>query len=231
MDGLPAVEEPLPAWIFPPPDGFTADDLDRIPELPRHTELIDGSLVIAGPQRAFHSLVVTLLNTALRRWARSTTCDRGRVLSARQLVGVVRCEGARRARAAVDFARGFDPEVGVDGRVAGVRRGVFADLAAVGVAPGVVGGGAVAVAAGVDDGGEPRRGAELGEHALGEGDLVGGAAEVGDIAVDAVAAGQHPGRAEPRRLDGGAVPGRVPGVEVHPGVGVRAVDGGGGAAQ
>ncbi|MFE2186801.1 Uma2 family endonuclease [Streptomyces sp. NPDC059455] len=65
---LLAVEEPLPAWIFPPPDGFTADDLDRIPELPRHTELIDGGLVFAGPQRAFHSLVVSLLNTALRHW-------------------------------------------------------------------------------------------------------------------------------------------------------------------
>ncbi len=69
MDGLVVIEEPLPAWIFPPPDGFTTDDLDRIPQLPRHTELIDGGLVFAGPQRAFHSLVVSLLNTALRQWA------------------------------------------------------------------------------------------------------------------------------------------------------------------
>ncbi|MEV6125718.1 Uma2 family endonuclease [Streptomyces violaceusniger] len=69
MDDLLAAEESLPAWVFPPPDGFTADHLDRIPELPRHTELIDGSLVFAGRQRAFHSLAVYLLNTALRQWA------------------------------------------------------------------------------------------------------------------------------------------------------------------
>ncbi|MCC4317431.1 Uma2 family endonuclease [Streptomyces malaysiensis] len=58
--------EPLPAWAFPPPGGFTADDLDRIPDLPPHTELIDGSLVFVSPQRSFHSLAMYLLEKGLR---------------------------------------------------------------------------------------------------------------------------------------------------------------------
>lgn len=56
----------LPDWLQPPVDGFTADDLDRIPELPPHTELIDGSLVFVSPQKSFHSVVVDLLVSALR---------------------------------------------------------------------------------------------------------------------------------------------------------------------
>ncbi|WP_055547385.1 Uma2 family endonuclease [Streptomyces sp. NBRC 110028] len=58
--------EPLPAWAFPPSGGFTADDLDRMPDLPPHTELIDGSLVFVSPQRHFHSLAMYLLETGLR---------------------------------------------------------------------------------------------------------------------------------------------------------------------
>ncbi|WP_069866543.1 MULTISPECIES: Uma2 family endonuclease [Streptomyces] len=58
--------EPLPAWAFPPPGGFTADDLDRMPDLPPHTELIDGSLVFVSPQRSFHSLAMYLLEKGLR---------------------------------------------------------------------------------------------------------------------------------------------------------------------
>lgn len=54
-------------WFVPPEDGFTAEDLDRIPELPRHTELIDGSLVFVSPQANFHTMVMSLLETALRR--------------------------------------------------------------------------------------------------------------------------------------------------------------------
>ncbi|EFL22994.1 conserved hypothetical protein [Streptomyces himastatinicus ATCC 53653] len=61
--------EPLPAWAFPPPGGFTADDLDRIPDLPPHTELIDGSLVFVSPQKYFHSLAVDLLVSSLRALA------------------------------------------------------------------------------------------------------------------------------------------------------------------
>lgn len=61
--------EPLPAWAFPPPGGFTADDLDRIPDLPPHTELIDGSLVFVSPQKYFHMTVLYLLEHALRTLA------------------------------------------------------------------------------------------------------------------------------------------------------------------
>jgi hypothetical protein len=35
----------LPEWMHPPrPEGWLAEDLDRLPEAPRHTELIDGAL-------------------------------------------------------------------------------------------------------------------------------------------------------------------------------------------
>ncbi|MET9383946.1 Uma2 family endonuclease [Streptomyces sp. NPDC002928] len=57
--------ESLPTWAFPPPGGFTADDLDRIPELPPHTELIDGSLVFVTPQSSFHAAVLFVLEHAL----------------------------------------------------------------------------------------------------------------------------------------------------------------------
>ncbi|MFF0312477.1 Uma2 family endonuclease [Streptosporangium sp. NPDC004379] len=59
----------LPDWAFPPPEGFTAEDLDRIPQLPEHTELIDGSLVFVSPQASFHMRAVTLLESALRQHA------------------------------------------------------------------------------------------------------------------------------------------------------------------
>jgi Uma2 family endonuclease len=61
--------EPLPDWLRPPPGGFTADDLDRLPDLPSHTELIDGSLVFVSPQTKFHALVGYLLEDRLRRFA------------------------------------------------------------------------------------------------------------------------------------------------------------------
>lgn len=62
-DGLD--EEPAYRWPIPPPGGWTADDLDRIPGLPPHTELIDGSLVFMSPQTAFHSRCVRLLENTL----------------------------------------------------------------------------------------------------------------------------------------------------------------------
>jgi Uma2 family endonuclease len=57
--------EPLPAWAIPPSAGFTADDLDRIPDLPPHTELIDGSLIFVSAQRSFHALVLFVLEAGL----------------------------------------------------------------------------------------------------------------------------------------------------------------------
>ncbi|MFC4563543.1 Uma2 family endonuclease [Nocardiopsis mangrovi] len=53
------------SWPVPPPDGYTADDLDRLPDLPPHTELIDGSLVFVSPQKLFHMLVLRLLERSL----------------------------------------------------------------------------------------------------------------------------------------------------------------------
>ncbi|MCF3135585.1 Uma2 family endonuclease [Streptomyces olivochromogenes] len=53
-------------WPVPPPDGYTVDDLFTLPDLPPHTELIDGSLVFVSPQRRFHFLVIDLLVTGLR---------------------------------------------------------------------------------------------------------------------------------------------------------------------
>jgi Uma2 family endonuclease len=54
-------------WPVPPPDGYTVDDLSTVPDLPPHTELIDGSLIFVSPQRYFHSIVIDLLVAGLRR--------------------------------------------------------------------------------------------------------------------------------------------------------------------
>ncbi|MFD3486780.1 Uma2 family endonuclease [Streptomyces sp. NPDC058665] len=57
--------EPRYQWPIPPAQGWTADDLDRIPDLPPHSELIDGSLVLMSPQTAFHARTMRLLENAL----------------------------------------------------------------------------------------------------------------------------------------------------------------------
>ncbi|PCG82160.1 hypothetical protein CIB93_31555 [Streptomyces sp. WZ.A104] len=62
----PGLEQQEPyRWPVPPEGGWTADDLDRIPGLPPHTELIDGSLVFMSPQRKFHTRAMWLLESAL----------------------------------------------------------------------------------------------------------------------------------------------------------------------
>lgn len=57
----------LPEWMHPPrEEGWFAEDLDRLPEAPRHTELIDGALVfMMSPQRSWHGRVVTAMTSAL----------------------------------------------------------------------------------------------------------------------------------------------------------------------
>lgn len=60
---------PLPDWVIPPPGGFTADDFLRLGDLPRHTELIDGSLVFMSPQDKWHSRAINLLLHTLDRQA------------------------------------------------------------------------------------------------------------------------------------------------------------------
>ncbi|MFJ8041306.1 Uma2 family endonuclease [Kitasatospora sp. NPDC096147] len=56
----------VPDWLIPPEGGFTAEDLDNLPDLPPHTELLDGSLVFMSPQKYFHSVAVDFLVWALR---------------------------------------------------------------------------------------------------------------------------------------------------------------------
>jgi Uma2 family endonuclease len=56
-------------WPMPPLDGYVVDDLFTLPDLPPHTELIDGSLVFVSPQRDFHSIVIDLLANGLRKTA------------------------------------------------------------------------------------------------------------------------------------------------------------------
>jgi Uma2 family endonuclease len=57
--------EPVPEWLRRE-GGFTAADLDDLPGLPPHTELIDGGLVFVSPQRRFHAKVISLLEARLR---------------------------------------------------------------------------------------------------------------------------------------------------------------------
>ncbi|MBO8187606.1 Uma2 family endonuclease [Streptomyces sp. DW4-2] len=68
----------------PPPDGFTVDDLLTLPDLPPHTELIDGSLVFVSPQRNFHADVIDLLVSGLR-----ATAPRGRLRVKREMTVVL----------------------------------------------------------------------------------------------------------------------------------------------
>ncbi|MFD7232393.1 Uma2 family endonuclease [Streptomyces sp. NPDC059881] len=53
-------------WPVPPREGYTVDDLLTLPDLPPHTELVDGSLVFVSPQRDFHSIAIDLLVHGLR---------------------------------------------------------------------------------------------------------------------------------------------------------------------
>ncbi|MER0245037.1 Uma2 family endonuclease [Streptomyces sp. HSW2009] len=69
MGALMMPVAPQPEWPRPPAGGYTADDLDRLPNLPPHTELIDGSLVFVSPQTAFHTLTMRLLDDRIARCA------------------------------------------------------------------------------------------------------------------------------------------------------------------
>lgn len=62
-------EAPEPRWAVPPVGGWTADDLDTLPHLPPHTELIDGSLVFVGPQTVFHERAIDYLKWQLQSLA------------------------------------------------------------------------------------------------------------------------------------------------------------------
>ncbi|MEW2606398.1 Uma2 family endonuclease [Streptomyces sp. NPDC047916] len=62
-------EAPEPRWAVPPVGGWTADDLDTLPNLPPHTELIDGSLVFVSPQTLIHTRAVDFFNWQLQSLA------------------------------------------------------------------------------------------------------------------------------------------------------------------
>ncbi|WP_371617719.1 Uma2 family endonuclease [Streptomyces sp. NBC_00454] len=65
----------LPDWMRPPrAEGWFAEDLDRLPEAPRHTELIDGALVfMMWPRSWRHGHLVTTLTVALMEQTPATT--------------------------------------------------------------------------------------------------------------------------------------------------------------
>ncbi|MEU4316359.1 Uma2 family endonuclease [Nocardia sp. NPDC024068] len=66
-DPIPTDSRPSLGWPVPPPEGYFAEDLDRLPDLPSHTELIDGSLVFVSPQKMFHMMVINFLWMELKR--------------------------------------------------------------------------------------------------------------------------------------------------------------------
>ncbi|MER5640107.1 Uma2 family endonuclease [Kitasatospora sp. NPDC002227] len=61
----------MPEWMYPPrEEGWYAEDLDRLTEAPRHTEIVDGALVfMMSPQRSWHSRLVSGLTFALEAQA------------------------------------------------------------------------------------------------------------------------------------------------------------------
>ncbi|MFJ7076230.1 Uma2 family endonuclease [Streptomyces sp. NPDC098781] len=88
-----------PSWPIPPEGGWTADDLDRLPNLPPHTELIDGSLVFVSPQTFFRLRAVSFLEWQLQSVApadlevvREFTIDIDRQNRPEPDVAVVRAE-------------------------------------------------------------------------------------------------------------------------------------------
>jgi Uma2 family endonuclease len=67
------VTSALEYWPSPPPWGWTADDLDRLPsdgpngepDFFEHVELIDGALVFMSPQKRFHERVIRGLTNSI----------------------------------------------------------------------------------------------------------------------------------------------------------------------
>ncbi|MET9340540.1 Uma2 family endonuclease [Nonomuraea sp. NPDC003804] len=68
----PETTRSLPGWVFPPAEGFAAEHLDHLPDLPARTELIDASLVFVSPQPSLHMRTLSLLEFELRRQAPGT---------------------------------------------------------------------------------------------------------------------------------------------------------------
>ncbi|MFH9573675.1 Uma2 family endonuclease [Streptomyces sp. NPDC017230] len=60
-----APEASPPDWPVPPDGGWNADDLDLLPDLPPHTQLIDAGLVFACPQSVFHERATSFFGRQL----------------------------------------------------------------------------------------------------------------------------------------------------------------------
>ncbi|MEW2413427.1 Uma2 family endonuclease [Streptomyces sp. NPDC046866] len=65
----PEKTDPAYRWPVPPAGGWTGDDLDRLPNLPPHTELIDGSLIFVSPQSVFHERAIDFIKWQLQSLA------------------------------------------------------------------------------------------------------------------------------------------------------------------
>lgn len=52
-------------WPVPPAEGWSADDLDHLPNLPAHTQLIDAGLVFPCPQSVFHERATSFFGRQL----------------------------------------------------------------------------------------------------------------------------------------------------------------------
>lgn len=70
MSSESSYHDAVPGWMAPA-DGFTAEEFLALRDLPRHTELIDGGLVLVAAQRNFHMAAIDFLAHELRR--QSTT--------------------------------------------------------------------------------------------------------------------------------------------------------------
>jgi len=68
MESAPLAESEM-HWPIPPEGGYFAEDLDTIPDLPPHTELIDGSLVFVAAQVNFHRRMLKALEWRLSEQA------------------------------------------------------------------------------------------------------------------------------------------------------------------
>jgi Uma2 family endonuclease len=68
MGALMTIESEY-SWPRPPVGGWTSDDLDRLPNLPPHTELIDGSLVFVSPQTIFRERAIEFFKWQLQSLA------------------------------------------------------------------------------------------------------------------------------------------------------------------
>jgi Uma2 family endonuclease len=110
-DAMTDHHEPAPVRLRKP-GGFTADDLFGLPDLPPHTELVNGELVIVSPQGNYHSVVGKVIDRGLER-ARPDT------VRVRMDVGVRlpddrwRCPDVAliRTEAATDLSKNrFDPD-------------------------------------------------------------------------------------------------------------------------